>query len=143
MRLPALYGLLFLASLGCRSDRNANQPGLRSVIVREQVFTNSQAALPLQTVPFGIYINGGLRGIILLKDPQGSNTYTAFERNCPWRPDDACATVTLHPSGSYLEDTCCGSRWDRSGAPIGGPTTQRLLQYQATFQAPNVVWVVN
>src|SRR5688572_10540414 len=51
-------------------------------------------------------ISGGVRGIIVYR--AGSMFY-AFEQNCSYHPNDACATVEVHSSGLYMTDTCCGS----------------------------------
>lgn len=73
---------------------------------------------------------GGVRGIILYRNT--GNQFFAFERNCSYRPGDACATVNVHVSGLFLTDPCCNSSFDfTSGAPTGGPAWRPLLQYRA------------
>lgn len=75
------------------------------------------------------YLNdGGVRGIILYR--KNSTTYLAFERNCSFQPNDACATVEVHSSTLYMMDACCGSTFDFSGLPTGGPAWRPLRQYQ-------------
>jgi Rieske Fe-S protein len=75
-------------------------------------------------------ISGGVRGIIIYRE--SSTTYYAFERNCTFHPNEACATVEVHSSGLYMTDTCCGSIFDFKGNPTGGPAVRPLLRYAVT-----------
>lgn len=72
--------------------------------------------------------SGGTRGIILYR--LDVSTILAYERNCSFQPQDACATVNVHPSGLYMNDACCGStfRFD-NGNPSGGSAWRALVQY--------------
>jgi hypothetical protein len=73
-------------------------------------------------------INGGVRGLIVYH--VNANTYHAFERNCTFRPNEACATVDVHVSGLYMVDSCCGSTFDFSGSPTTGPAWRPLVKYE-------------
>jgi hypothetical protein len=73
-------------------------------------------------------ISGGVRGIILYA--VNSSTYYAFERNCSYHPNEACATIDVHISGLYLNDTCCGSTFDFNGNPTGGVAWKPLRKYE-------------
>ncbi len=74
-------------------------------------------------------ISGGVRGIILYRI--NSTSYNAFERNCSFHPNDACATVNTHSSGLYLTDPCCGSTFNFSdGNPSGGVAWRPLRRYR-------------
>jgi len=75
--------------------------------------------------------DGGVRGIIIYCQDRG--VYHAFERNCSYTPNQACATVNVDASKLFMIDPCCGSMFDFSaGQPIGGPGWRPLRQYQAT-----------
>jgi len=72
----------------------------------------------------------GVRGVIVYR--QDATTFRAYERNCPYRPNDACATVNVHSSSLYLVDPCCNSTFSFSnGQPTSGVATQPLRQYAA------------
>ena len=74
-------------------------------------------------------IKGGVRGIIIYRI--NSTSYNAFERNCSFHPNDACATVNAHSSGLYLTDPCCGSTFNFSdGNPSGGVAWRALRRYR-------------
>ncbi|MCK6616983.1 MAG: hypothetical protein L6Q51_05005 [Cyclobacteriaceae bacterium] len=74
------------------------------------------------------YFNGGVRGIIVHR--VNASTYRAFERNCSFQPNEACATVGVHVSTLFMEDSCCGSTFNFNGDPTGGPAWRPLRQYQ-------------
>jgi hypothetical protein len=74
-------------------------------------------------------INGGVRGIIIYR--VNATSYNAFERNCSYHPNDACATVNVHNSGLYMTDPCCASTFDFSdGNPSGGIAWRPLRRYR-------------
>jgi len=70
----------------------------------------------------------GVRGVIVYR--QDASTFLAFERNCTYRPNEACATVNVHSSLLYMEDPCCASTFSFAGGmPTGGIATRALRQY--------------
>ncbi len=80
------------------------------------------------------YIGGGIRGIILYN--QGSNVYYAYERNCSFHPNDACATVNVDVSTLFMIDPCCNSQFNFStGNPQGGAASRPLRKYRTTLLA--------
>lgn len=79
-------------------------------------------------------VSGGVRGIILYR--VNSSTYLAYERNCSFRPNEACATVDVHTSGLFMIDPCCGSSFNFSdGNPTGGPAWRALVQYRTQLNS--------
>lgn len=76
-----------------------------------------------------VQVNGGVRGIIVYR--VNSSTYIAYERNCSFRPNEACATVNVHNSGLFMIDPCCNSNFNFSdGNPSGGPAWRPLVRYR-------------
>jgi nitrite reductase/ring-hydroxylating ferredoxin subunit len=74
----------------------------------------------------------GVRGVIIYR--VDSDTYVAYERNCSFQPNEACATVDIHISGLYMTDPCCNSTFDfATGNPTGGPAWRPLRQYETSF----------
>ncbi len=79
-----------------------------------------------------VTISGGVRGIILYR--LNSSSYFAYERNCSFHPNDACATVDIDISGLYMIDPCCGSTFSfATGMPTGGIAWRPLRQYQTSL----------
>lgn len=70
----------------------------------------------------------GVRGVIVYR--LNASTYLAFERNCSFRPNGACATVNVHSSSLYMVDPCCNSSFSfDNGSPTGGMASRPLRQY--------------
>jgi len=79
-------------------------------------------------------IGGGVRGIIVYCEEVG--VYHAFERNCSFHPNDACATVNVDNSKLFMIDPCCGSSFDfTTGKPIGGAAWNPLRKYKTSVTA--------
>jgi nitrite reductase/ring-hydroxylating ferredoxin subunit len=72
---------------------------------------------------------GGVRGIIVYRI--NASSYIAYERNCSYRPNEACATVNVHSSGLFMIDPCCNSSFSfTDGTPTGGPAWRPLQRYR-------------
>lgn len=91
----------------------------------------------LKTTGATLAVSGGVRGIIVYcKQP---NDYVAYERNCSYHPNDACATVNVDVSKLFLVDPCCGSTFDLpTGNPTGGLAVRPLVQYKTTYDGFNL-----
>jgi len=81
--------------------------------------------------------SGGVRGIIVYRID--ASTYAAYERNCSFRPNEACATVDVHSSGLFMIDSCCGSSFNFvDGSPTGGPAWRPLNRYRTQLSGSNL-----
>lgn len=86
----------------------------------------------LKTDGRSVYVDGGIRGIILYR--KNASTYLAYERNCSFQPNSACATVDVHVSTLYMLCSCCSSTFDLStGLPTSGPAWRPLRQYETSL----------
>jgi hypothetical protein len=90
-------------------------------------FDNGVVAIP----PGSANGQGGVKGIYVVR--QNANTYLAFERNCPYQPLSACATVTLDKSRLFFRDSCCTSQFSLQGLVTGGPAPRSLRQYSTSL----------
>lgn len=124
--------------LGC--EGNINVSPIPDVPVNVEVNLNDIDNVVLKQIGGFIYTSGGVRGIIVYRKSQ--NEYKAYDRNCTYQPADACAVVSFHSSGFYLEDTCCGSVYDTDGFPTGGPAEFPLKEYRVS-QANDVLFITN
>ena len=96
-------------------------------------FDNGAVSLPAKG-PAG---NGGVKGVIVVR--QSGGIFLAFERNCPYRPYDACATVSLdRNSRQFMRDSCCNSQFDLRGQITGGPAPLPLKQYSVSVQGNQI-----
>ena len=146
--LPATRPRRFLLLIVCSSllivsacgSKNDDQPLIPygpvnlSLNITNQQYTalrmdNGAVTLPAKG-PAG---DGGVKGVIVVRQSQG--VYLAFERNCPYRPYDACALVSLdRNSRLFMRDSCCNSQFDLRGQITGGPTPRPLKQYSTSLQ---------
>jgi nitrite reductase/ring-hydroxylating ferredoxin subunit len=145
----ALISLLGLAlAIGSCGSKNDDQPLIPYAPVNLSInITNQQYAKLLQpngaiTLPVnGPAGNGGVKGVIVVR--QNTNSFLAFERNCPYQPYNACALVSLDPSSRlFMRDTCCNSQFDLKGQITGGPTPRPLKQYNTSLQG-NLLSITN
>jgi hypothetical protein len=129
----------FLVLTACGSTNDAEPlipyaPVNLSINVTNQQYAalrvdNGAVTLPVKG-PAG---DGGVKGVIVVR--QNASTYLAFERNCPYRPYDACALVSLdRNSRLFMRDSCCNSQFDLKGQITGGPTPRPLKQYSTSLQ---------
>lgn len=126
-----LHGLLFVCVLGCSQDTSDDAiPYLpfADIIINLNLPENTA----LRSKGGYRYIDGGVRGIILYCN--GTNSYFAYERNCSFHPNEACATVNVDASLLFMSDPCCGSQFDFStGNPQGGSAWRPLRKYQTSL----------
>lgn len=84
------------------------------------------------------YNDIGLRGVIVHCVDAG--VYRAYERNCSYQPNEACATVNIDVSTLFMVDPCCNSTFDfNTGLPSGGVAWRPLRQYRTTFNGSELV----
>ena len=99
--------------------------------------TSSTQYIELNNIGGYVYLTGGVRGIIVYRN--SVDEFMAYERNCPYQPQDECATVKIDNSAVIAVDTCCGSKFlIIDGSIVNGPATRQLKQYQTTFDGVSV-----
>lgn len=131
-----LIGIIIVSS--CKKDNPQQQGVIPNVYVNEVIYPNSINYIP----PGGwIYLEAGYRGIIVYRFDQF--TFVAYERTCPFDPQEDCAIVDVETSGLTAIDSCCMSRYTLiDGFPAGGPSTLPLKQYQTQF-ANEALQIIN
>ncbi len=88
-----------------------------------------------------LYVTGGVRGILLYCE--FTDSYKAYERNCPYEPSNANAILDVDSTGLFLECRHCDSKFMLlDGSVVNGPTKYPLLQY-TTYLENNVLSVYN
>ena len=128
-----IFTILMIATLSCGPQEPVNET---PYIPFMDIYVN--LSLPefsgIQFDGGAISINGGVRGIILYRE--SASSYRAYERNCTYLPNEACATVNIDDSKLFMMDACCGSTFDfNMGFPTSGPAYFPLQQYKTYLDA--------
>ena len=94
------------------------------------IYPNSLDFIP---VSGSIYVNNaGNRGLVVYR--MSENEFMAFDRTCPYDPENLLARVVLEPSGISVKDPVCGSKFLLTdGFPYEGPSKSPLLQYRTSY----------
>ena len=106
MKYILFTSVLIALFFSCKSDKN-NSGVIPDVYVDLQLNLSNVEYQPLQTTNGYVHINGGARGIIVYRS--SSNSFYAFERNCPNSPNAVCAQVSVDSSSLYIQCSCCTS----------------------------------
>ncbi|MDH4092137.1 MAG: hypothetical protein OEV74_00175 [Cyclobacteriaceae bacterium] len=129
--------MLIIGLIGCTPDLSDDQIPYQpfpDIIINLNLPEN----IALKSKGIAKEINGGTRGIIVYCQETG--IYYAYERNCSYHPNDACATVNVDNSKLFMVDPCCGSSFDFStGNPTGGIAWRPLLKYRTSYNGLNLV----
>ena len=121
IRILALFCLLFFS---CQKEEDY----IQNVVVDINLNLTLPGFSDLQTVGNSVFINGGVKGIIVYR--QGFDSYKTYDRNCSFEPSLSCARIDSVNS-SIAICKCCNSKFLLSdGTPFDGPALLPLKQYQ-------------
>ena len=121
IRMLALFCLLFFS---CQKEEDY----IQNVVVDINLNLTLPGFSDLQTVGNSVFINGGVKGIIVYR--QGFDSYKTYDRNCSFEPSLSCARIDSVNS-SIAICKCCNSKFLLSdGTPFDGPALLPLKQYQ-------------
>lgn len=130
-RIRTFIYFLFLFPLACSSDLS-DDPIPIIPFADIVIDVSFPQYVNLRSAGGYITVNGGVRGIIVYRST--GTSFLAYERNCSYHPNEACATVNVHSSGLYMTDPCCNSNFSfQDGSPTGGQAWQPLRRYRTQF----------
>lgn len=133
--LPFLFVVFFV--LGCRQN---NRP-IPEVPVNIAINIQNPEYQTLYGVGNWVYISGGSKGIIVFRE--STEQFRAYDRHCTYQPENTCSRVSVSDNNLVAVDTCCNSGFQLlDGAPISGPATIGLQQYNTSFDG-NIIRVWN
>ena len=121
IRILALFCLLFFS---CQKEEDY----IQNVVVDINLNLTLPEFSDLQTVGNSVFINGGVKGIIVYH--QGFDSYKTYDRNCSFEPSLSCARIDSVNS-SIAICKCCNSMFllEQNGENIDGPALLPLKQY--------------
>jgi hypothetical protein len=139
--IPALLGVLVACSSADTTQTIPSVSFSTQINITNQQYQALRYDNGVVALPATGTAGGGVKGLLIIR--QNASTYLAFERNCPYRPYDACSLVGLDRSSRlFLQDSCCGSQFDFQGRVTGGPAPRALRQY-ATSLVGSLLTVTN
>lgn len=123
-----IFILFFLILFSCQKEDDY----INNVIVDIDLNLSLPEYSELQIVGNSIFINGGVKGIIVYY--QGFETYKTYERSCTYEPSLNCARIDSVNSTIAICN-CCDSKFllGQEGQAIDGPALLPLKQYQNTL----------
>lgn len=126
---------IFLVS--CRKDSPQNR--VPYVPVNIQLYPNSLDFIP---VSGWVYVSGGNRGLVVYR--MSEIEFFAYDRTCPYDPENLAARVRMEPSDITVVDTICGSKFIlTTGYPFAGPSKSPLLQYETFYDSGNQILYIS
>lgn len=119
-------GVLLFA---CKRQDNSTIP---NVPVDLYLYTTDPVFFNLQVPGGWEYITGGSRGILVYR--LSNNDFMAYDRHCPFQPENPCGLVEVNVTNVSATDSCCGSQFSIiDGSLQKGPASAPLKLYQTTF----------
>jgi len=131
--------LLFtvVSLFGCRNKYT----GIPNVNVNLYINLQDPQYQSLSGLGSWAYLNGGSKGIIIFN--LDNENYLAYERHCPYDPENSCAKIVVDDTDLFAEDTCCTTKYQLiDGQAISGPGGLPLKAYNTSFDG-NIIRVWN
>lgn len=144
MKTKNSFALLLLLSILLISGFYAckkNDDSVPIVPVDIYIYTSNPSFINLNAVGGWVYITGGARGILVYR--KSISDFMAYDRNCTYNSNDACAVVYVDSSNIIATDTCCNSQFSIvDGTVLQAPAGLPLKTYSTTFDG-NVLHIYN
>tara|TARA_B100001778_G_C18101538_1_gene411980 strand:- start:17 stop:433 length:417 start_codon:yes stop_codon:yes gene_type:complete len=87
------------------------------------------------------YVEGGSKGIIVFN--LDNDNFLAYERHCPYDPQNSCSKISVDETNLFAVDTCCSSKYQLiDGSVIDGPGSLPLKGYNTSFDG-NIIHIWN
>lgn len=129
--------LVFLIATAAFSCRKKNKDEIQYVTVNFDISLTDPSFVDLNAVGGWVYVTGGVRGIIIYRLTQ--TDFLAWERNCPYTPDETCAKVYVDSTNVQAKDDCCGSIFSIiNGSVLQSPASKPLKQYTTILTGTNL-----
>ena len=125
-----VFVLLAVLFIACNKEEEPGQGVIPNVYVN--FFIQPDGIDFMATGDWKYYNSEGYRGIIVYRIDQF--TFNAYERTCPYDPQEESARVEVDGTSFILVDSCCMSKfYILDGMPLEGPSKFPLKQYFAEY----------
>ncbi len=134
--------VLLFSIFSCSKDTKSIQDHpVPSVPVDLTAYPNDPSYFKVQNVGGWMYVNGGIRGIILYR--KSNEEFVALERSSPDDPNNAKDVCMVKSDNFSIRDTLTNSEWRIiDGTVTKGPAKWALRQYGTVYDG-NVLRVRN
>ena len=133
-------GILFLfliMFLGCKNQYE----GIPDVNVNVFINIQNPQYQNLSGMGSWSYVEGGSKGIIVFNSDM--ENFMAYERHCPYAPENECSKVSVDQTNLFAIDTCCSTKYQLlDGSVIDGPGSLPLKRYNTSFDG-NIIHIWN
>ena len=117
--------------LSCKKKKNAEQY-IPYVYVDFYISIANPQFVSLNAVGGWVYVTGGSKGIIVYR--KSNDEFAAYDRHCPYQPENACSILSVSASGTTATDSCCGSEFLLIDVSVlKQPSSYPMLRYQTLF----------
>ena len=123
--------LILLCSYSCKKKKSTDEY-IPYVTVDFYIAVSNPQFISLSAVGGWVYVTGGSRGIVIYR--KSNDEFVAFDRHCPYMPENVCGQIEVSASSTIAIDSCCGSQFLLiDGSVIKEPSSYPLLKYQSIF----------
>ena len=123
----SMFALILFAS-ECKKDSST----IPNVAVDFYVYLSQPSSIKLNSVGGWMYSNGGVKGIIVYR--RSNDEFAAYERDCPYDPNETSAKIEVDASNIIALDKRCGSKFNLlDNTIVNGPTTRSLKMYHSDY----------
>ena len=137
MRSSLILFSIICIICGCRNQYE----GIPDVNVNIYVNIQNPQYQHLSGMGSWSYVEGGSKGIILFN--VDNDQFLAYERHCPYDPENSCSKVSVDETDLFAIDSCCSSKYQLlNGSVIEGPGSLPLKGYSTSFDG-NIIHIWN
>ena len=134
--LRILFPIIIIL-LGCKNQYE----GIPNVNVNLYINIQNPQYQNLSGMGSWTYLEGGSKGIIVFN--LDNDNFLAYERHCPYQPENNCSKISVDETNLFAIDTCCSSKYQLiDGSVIDGPATLPLKGYNTSFDG-NIIHIWN
>lgn len=124
--------VLFFAQCNKNKNSDSSYADIPQVPVDLYLPLDQPAYFDLTVIGGWVYVEGGSRGILVYRNPEG---YKAYERHTPYKSSESCAVVSVDDTRIYAVDGCSGSKFYLvDGTVAEGEAKLALKEYNVNEQ---------
>lgn len=130
--VPVLFLSFALAIVVLSSSCKKEPQGVPYTYVNATIYTSDPQYVQLQSIGGWLYLTGGYRGLLVYRKSQ--TEFMAYDRACPYKPEDSNELLKVDTSNIIVTDSHCGSKFlITDGSTLQGPSSLPMKAYATSF----------